>query len=73
MKITQIYGVKDNQVVIQLPDSFKNQKTVKITLEEASPGKDKRDRMLASQHDPLFQADIKSVQDDFNGIEFENL
>ena len=73
MKVTQVYEVSNNQIVILLPDSFKNQKSVRVTLENTMSRKEKLSILRSASNDPMFLADIQSVQSDFEGVEFENL
>ena len=73
MKVTQVYEVSNNQIVILLPDSFKNQKSVRVTLENTMSRKEKLSLLRSASNDPMFLADIQSVQSDFDGVEFENL
>jgi len=73
MKVTQVYEVSNNQIVILLPDSFKNQKSVRVTLENTMSRKEKLSLLRSASKDPMFLADVQSVQSDFEGVEFENL
>lgn len=73
MKIRQVYEVKYNQIVVLLPSSFKNQKSVWVTIEDADPREEKLLKMASAVKDPLFLADIQSVQDYFKEVDFENL
>lgn len=68
MKVTQVYQVSNNQIVILLPDSFKNQKQVRVTLENTMSRNEKLSLLRSASKDPLFLADVKSVQKDFSSI-----
>ena len=72
MKVTQVYEVSNNQIVILLPDSFKNQKSVRVTLENTMSRKEKLSLLRSASNDPMFLADIQSVQSDFEGVEFNH-
>lgn len=69
----QVYEVKNNQIVVMLPDSFKDQKSVWVTVEDADPRQEKLLKMASAAKDPLFLADVKAVSDDFKETDFENL
>jgi hypothetical protein len=65
MKVSHIYEVTNNRIIIDLPDSLKNQKSIRVTMENTLSKQEKINQLSLSANDPLFQADIKSVQDDF--------
>jgi hypothetical protein len=73
MKVSHIYEVTNNRIIIDLPDSLKNQKSIRVTMENTLSKQEKITQLSFSANDPLFQADIKSVQDDFQDIDFENI
>ncbi len=73
MKVSHIYEVTNNRIIIDLPDSLKNQKSIRVTMENTLSKQEKINQLSLSANDPLFQADIKSVQDDFQDIDFENI
>ena len=73
MKVSHIYEVTNNRIIIELPDSLKNQKTIRVTMENTLSKQDKINQLSLSANDPLFQADMKSVQDVFQDIDFENI
>jgi hypothetical protein len=73
MKVSHIYEVTNNRIIIDLPDSLKNQKSIRVTMENTLSKQEKITQLSLSANDPLFQADIKSVQDDFQDIDFENI
>jgi hypothetical protein len=68
MKVTQVCEVSNNQIVILLPDSFKNQKQVRVTLENTMSRNEKLSLLRSASKDPLFLADVKSVLSDFSSI-----
>lgn len=72
MTHSQLYKVTDNQLVITLPPAFRN-KQVRVTIDDAVViGTDKMALMKQAAKDPLFLADLKEVNDDFEGIEHES-
>ena len=73
MKVSHIYEVTNNRIIIELPDSLKNQKTIRVTMENTLSKQDKINQLSLSANDPLFQEDMKSVQDVFQDIDFENI
>jgi hypothetical protein len=72
MTYRQICVVKNNQVVIQLPPNFKNQKQVTVVIDDEI---DRRVQKLAELReasiDPLFLADIEEIHKDFDSIDNE--
>ncbi|MCB0508024.1 MAG: hypothetical protein R2739_10070 [Chitinophagales bacterium] len=73
MTINKIYDIKNNQVVIDLPNSFKGKKKVKISISEVKQSKkDKIELMKKAFKDEKFLKDLKDVNDDFANIDNEN-
>jgi len=64
---------ENNQIVVLLPDSFEHQKSVWVTVEDTDPRQEKLLKMASAAKDPLFLADIQTVQEDFKNIDFEIL
>jgi len=59
--------VKDNQVILTLPPDFKNKKEVTAFIEYPVDTKSlKLEALKFASSDPLFLADIKEVQEDFD-------
>jgi len=74
MTIRQICNVIDNQLLIKLPDSFKNKKQVFVIVNDTVDNRAKKIEILKlASVDPLFNADIKEINDDFNAIDSETL
>lgn len=72
MLLRQICDVKDNEIVIHLPDSFTNNKKVLVTVDDSILSKaDKLALLKLAASDPLFQSDVKEVSDDFGAIDNE--
>ena len=66
MILQQIFEISNNQLVINLPDSFKNKQKVLVTVNDFVATKaDKIREMQLAAKDPLFLKDIKEVNDDF--------
>ncbi len=65
MTYSKLFKVTDTQVIITLPDTFKN-KEVWVTVDTIPPANtDKMAQMRLAVRDPLFLSDLKEVYDDF--------
>lgn len=65
----RIYEVKNNQLVITLPNEFKNKTRVLVTLDDSIDSKAIKLALLKdASTDPLFLSDIKEINNDFNHI-----
>jgi hypothetical protein len=74
MTYRKVYSVENNKVIINLPDDFKGKKQVLIVVDDLADTKaQKLELMQLAAKDPLFLADIKEIQDDFDSIDHENL
>ncbi|MBN8702941.1 MAG: hypothetical protein J0M08_07745 [Bacteroidetes bacterium] len=70
MTLRNIYEVKNNQLIINLPDSFRNKKKLLVTVDDSVDTKTQKLELLKKAvNDSLFLDDIKSVNDDFQSIE----
>lgn len=57
---------KNNQLIINLPDSFKSKKKVKIIIEDIDENRDLKIAMLKkASTDPLFLSDVAETVSDF--------
>ena len=69
-----ICPVKNNQVILNLPPDFRNKKQVTIYVDDQIDVKSQKlDAMKMAAKDPLFLADIREVQADFDSIDDETL
>ncbi len=74
MTLRQVYDIKNNQLTIVLPEGFTKQRRVLVTVEEAVDSYTEKLLLLRqASTDPLFQADIKEVNDDFETVDYETL
>ena len=74
MTLRQVYNIKNNQLIIELPEKFKGKAKLMVTLDDHIDSKiDKISILKEASKDPLFLSDIKEVQDDFGAIDHENL
>ena len=74
MTVRQICDVINNQLLIKLPDSFKGKKQVLVILNDSVDDRTSKYELLKlASVDPLFNADIKEINDDFNAIDSETL
>ncbi len=64
MTIRQICDVKDHQLTIHLPDSFKN-KVLVIVDDAVDARAEKLSLLKQAANDPMFLADMKEVNEDF--------
>jgi hypothetical protein len=70
MTVRRLYSIRNNQLIIDLPDNFKGKQKVMVTLEDHIDSKaEKLELLQKASKDPLFIADIKEVNDDFGAIE----
>ena len=70
----QVCKVTNNQVVINLPPNFVNKQQVTVVIEDVFDTKAKKiEQLKAALNDPLFLADIKEVQNDFDAVDHETL
>ena len=66
MTLRQIYTIKNNQLIITLPDSFKGKNKVSVTVEDIVDSKSEKYELLANvANDPIFQSDINEIKEDF--------
>ena len=72
MTLRQIYTVKNNRLVIHLPDSLSGRKKLLVTLEDTLDEHEEKLLLMAKAAvDPLFLEDLREVNDDFKDIEGE--
>jgi molybdopterin biosynthesis enzyme MoaB len=70
MTLRQIHHIKNNQVIINLPDDFKNVKEVFITIDDSMDAHSKKLMLMQqAKNDKLFQQDLKEVSDDFKHLD----
>jgi len=72
MTFEKTYEVQNNQLIINLPSSFRNKKRVRVIVEDDDLGySDKINLLKKASTDPLFLADIDEVNDDFKNSDKE--
>jgi hypothetical protein len=70
MTVRQIHHIQNNQIIINLPDDFKNAKEVIITIDDHLDEHSKKMLMMQQvKNDLLFQQDLKEVEDDFKFLD----
>ena len=70
MTASQVYSINNNQIIIDLPEKFRGKEKLLITIDDHVETKsEKLIKMKNAQNDPLFLADIKEVEKDFEAIE----
>lgn len=63
---TKVIDVQKDQLILNLPDSFRSKK-VRVVVEDIGESwTTKVQRMQLAQNDPLFLADLNEVEADFN-------
>ena len=74
MLIRQICDVRNNEIVIHLPDSFANNKKVMVTVDDTILSKtDKLAALKLAATDPLFLEDMREIRDDFSSVDHESI
>lgn len=74
MSVQKIYEVKNNQLVINLPDSFKGRDKVLVTVDDVIESREEKIvRLKSALNDPLFLEDQKEINKDFDSIDRESL
>jgi hypothetical protein len=74
MTFRQICKVSNNQIVVNLPPNFLDKQQVTVVIDDIVDTKaQKLEQLKAALSDPLFLADIKEVQNDFDSIDHETL
>jgi hypothetical protein len=70
MTVRQIHQIQNNQVIINLPDDFKNAKGVIITIDDHLDESSKKMLLMQqAKNDLLFQQDLKDVEDNFKFLD----
>jgi len=74
MTLRIICEVKNNQVSLTLPADFSHDGKVTVIVDDQIDNKIKKmDLLKAASIDPIFLADIKEIQDDFDIIDSDSL
>ena len=73
MTYSQFYKVSDTKLIITLPPGFKNKQVLVTVADVKSAEQDKKTLMKQAANDPLYLADLKEVNADFEAIEHETL
>ncbi len=69
-----VLPVNNNQVIVTLPPDFSNKKQVTVFVDDQVDNKAQKLELLKmASNDPLFLADIKEINDDFDSIDNETL
>ena len=70
MTASQVYSINNNQIIIDLPEKFRGKEKLLITIDDHVETKsEKLLKLKDAQNDPLFLADIKEIEKDFEAIE----
>jgi hypothetical protein len=66
MTFEKTYEIKNNELTIKLPKKFTTIKKVRVIVEEVETNRDKKIQLLKKAiSDPIFNADIEEVKQDF--------
>ena len=69
-----ICPVKNNQVIVTLPWDFKDKELVTIYVDDEVDTKSRKlETLKMAMNDPLFLADIKEIQQDFDSIDHKTI
>jgi hypothetical protein len=72
--LRQICNVVNNQLLITLPDSFRDKKKVLVIVNDNVDNRaSKLELLKKASVDPLFNADIKEINNDFKTIDDKTL
>lgn len=72
MTLKQICAVSNNQLIINLPESFKNKQRVLVIVDDnIDEANEKLMLLQQAATDPLFLADIQEIKEDFNFTDSE--
>ena len=69
MTISQYCNVTNTQLIISLPPSFNNKRVLVTVDDNIGIEAQKMALMMQAAKDPLFLADLRDVNADFEGIE----
>ncbi len=73
MIFTRICEVQNHQLVIPMPKEYEHKK-VRVIIEDAPKTKEEKIRlMMQAANDPLFQADVAEIMEDFKYVDREHL
>ena len=74
MIVKQVYNTDNKaQLLINLPDSFRKKRRVLVVLDDSIDTRtDKLELMKFAKNDPLFQADIEEISNDFDATDRES-
>jgi len=74
MTLRKICDVKNNEVTIHLPDTFKNNKKVLVIVDDIIDTRaSKLELLQQASSDSLFIADVKEINRDFSAIDHESI
>lgn len=66
MTFEKTYEIKNNELTIKLPKKFKSIKRVRVIVEELESKREQKLKLLKKAvTDPLFNADIEEIKEDF--------
>lgn len=72
MRLRRVCDIKNNQLIINLPDGFKGKNKVLVIVDDSiDPKFEKMALMKQASNDPLFLADLKEIEEDFGKIDNE--
>lgn len=70
--MTRICEVRNNQLIIPMPKEYEH-KTVRVFIDDAPTSKEEKiSLMMQAANDPLFQADVAEIMEDFKYVDREH-
>ena len=72
MTMTRICEVRNNQLVIPMPESYER-RTVRVLIEDEVQEESYEDEMKRAMQDPRFLADMREVMEDFKYLDGQDI
>lgn len=74
MTLKKVYQITGNELVIHIPDTFRDKKKVLVVIDDSIDTVDKKlDLLKKAASDPVFLKDVKEISEDFAALENESL
>lgn len=74
MTLKKVYQITGSELVIHLPDTFRDKKKVLVVIDDSIDTVDKKlDLLKKAAFDPVFLKDVKEISEDFAAVENESL
>ena len=74
MALKKVYQITGNELVIHLPDTFRDKKKVLVVIDDYIDTVDNKLALLKkAASDPAFLKDLKEISEDFAAVENESI